>query len=70
MFVAILLYWFLCMQNGYEFQREYEALLSQSMDPPLNVTSQSIYGQQCYDAVWTLARALNRTIQGNKTAIC
>ena len=36
-----------------------------SRSPPLSITSQSLYVQQCYDATWTLARALNSTINGN-----
>ena len=35
------------------------------MGPPLNLTSQSVYAQQCYDTTWTLAKALDLTIRGN-----
>ena len=30
----------------------------------LKLNEQSIYAQQCYDATWTLARALNNTLNG------
>ena len=33
--------------------------------PPLNLT-QLEYAQYCYDATWTLAYALNQTINGNE----
>ena len=31
---------------------------------PLNV-SETVYSQQCYDATWALAIALNKTVIGN-----
>ena len=51
-------------QNGYQFESEYEAALFQSRGSPLNITGHSVYAQQCYDATWTMARALNLTIKG------
>ena len=47
----------------------YEALLNKFKTPPLNLTTQTIYVQQCYDAIWTLARAINLTIQGIANSI-
>lgn len=52
------------MQNGYQFDSEYLSMFNRSRFPPLSITTQSIYAQQCYDATWTLARALNLTIKG------
>ena len=43
----------------------YETILENSMGLPLNLTSQSVYVQQCYDATWTLAKALDLTLRGN-----
>ena len=54
------------LQNGFEFQKKYEDLFNQSTFSELNLGehAQSVYAQQCYDATWTLARALNVTING------
>ena len=51
-------------QDGFEFQKRYEDIFNRSMSPPLNLSVPSIYAQQCYDATWTLAKALNLTISG------
>lgn len=52
------------LQNGFEFQKKYEDLFNQSKFSGLNLDEhgQSVYAQQCYDATWALARALNVTI--------
>ena len=49
------------LQDGEEFYRVTEELLkNSSILSGLNTTS--VYYQQCYDAIWTLAKALNRSI--------
>ena len=48
------------LQNGTQFQTEYKNYVNMSQ---LNVTS-NIYSQQCYDATWALAYALNDTLTG------
>ena len=50
----------LLLQNGTQFQAEYKNYLTRSR---LNVTSNN-YSQQCYDATWALAYALNDTLTG------
>ena len=56
--------WFSCIQNGSIFQEEYQSFLKRSMNSPLYIKTQSMYAQHCYDATWTLAKALNSTIEG------
>ena len=49
------------LQDGEEFYRVTEELLKNSpILSGLNTTS--VYYQQCYDATWTFAKALNRSI--------
>ena len=55
---------FMHIQNGSIFQEEYQSFLKRSMNSPLNIKTQLMYAQHCYDATWTLARALNSTIEG------
>ena len=50
------------MQNGERFYEEYDLLIATS-DPSFNLEP-TIYAQQCYDATWTYARALNKTLMG------
>ena len=56
-------------QNGFEFQRKYEDILNQSSSGHLDINVPTIYAQQCYDATWTLAKALNTTIDGEISSI-
>ena len=53
----------LSSQNGFEYDIVYEAHRDSS---PLDVGQNrtDIYAQHCYDATWTLAFALNKTITG------
>ena len=48
------------LQTGGEFIDEEKTFLNQ---PPLNL-NMSDYSQYCYDATWTLAYAINKTISG------
>ena len=48
------------LQNGYTFERATEALTEDSSV----VDSLSVYSQNCYDATWILALALNGSIIG------
>jgi len=48
------------MQTGEEVRNEYEKYLRASY---LNLTELFLY-ELCYDTIWTLARALNKTIYG------
>lgn len=48
------------LQNGYTFEKEVEALLDNSSI--VNSPSVSVYSQNCYDATWILALALNESI--------
>ena len=50
------------MQNGERFYKEYDLLIATS-DPSFNLEP-TVYAQQCYDATWTYARALNKTLMG------
>ena len=50
----------MCMQNGTQFRARYESYLNRSQ---FNLT-EIIYSQQCYDAAWALAYALNDTLTG------
>ena len=52
------------LQDGFEFERRYKVVLNQTMGPPLNIVSKHKSAPTCYDAMWTLARALNSTIRG------
>ena len=56
-------------QNGFDFQSNYEDILYQSTSGHLDINVPTIYAQQCYDATWTLARALNMTINGEICSI-
>lgn len=49
------------VQTGGEFLAEERKFLGQ---PPLNLTYIE-YSQYCYDATWTLAYALNKTLKSN-----
>ena len=52
-------------QNGNEYNEAYEDHQnSTSLDVDQNKTMPYLYGQHCYDATWTLALALNRTVTG------
>ena len=53
-------------QNGSEFLDIEKPHLN---TPPLNL-KQSKYSQYCYDATWTLAYALNKTIYGTLILMC
>ena len=55
-----------CLQTGGEFIREESAFLNK---PPLNITYLE-FSQYCYDGVWTLAYALNKTINGKHDCVC
>ena len=59
--VSMSIYITLCLQNGTVIEEHYEEYLKAST---LNITSLNFY-QQCYDATWTMARALNSTLNGN-----
>ena len=48
------------IQTGAEYKHEYEEKLD---IPPLYYPTNE-YAQQCYDATWTLAYALNKTLNG------
>ena len=53
------------LQNGMQFLAEYNRYLTMSR---FNVTS-DVYSQQCYDATWALAYALNDTLTGETSHI-
>ena len=48
------------LQTGGEFLDEEKKFLNQ---PPLNL-SKSDFSEYCYDATWTLAYAINKTVSG------
>jgi hypothetical protein len=48
------------LQDGYKFEKEVEKLLDNSS--VVNTSSANIYSQNCYDATWILAMALNESI--------
>jgi hypothetical protein len=48
------------LQDGYKFEKEVEKLLDSSS--VVNAPSAHIYSQNCYDATWILAMALNESI--------
>ena len=52
-------------QNGTQFEEEYNRRINES---DLEFVSDP-YGQDCYDAMWTLAYALNNTIAGKLMAM-
>ena len=49
------------MQNAAGFFEAYDQAYNNSIHDNIVINA---YGQQCYDATWTLARALNRTMTG------
>ena len=55
------------LQDGFEFETKYKAVFNQLMSPPLNIVSKHKSAPTCYDAMWTLARAINLTINGQCT---
>ena len=56
------IFFFFHLQNGYRFYEDYDRLINTStLEPRLEPL---IYTQQCYDATWTLAHALNTTLTG------
>ena len=57
-------YMFSLLQTGGQYFDEEQRHLGV---PPLNLT-QFEYAQYCYDATWTLAYALNQSINGNVCA--
>ena len=58
---------FLCTQNGTIFRQEYARYLHNVSRFEL---SENVYSEQCYDATWTLAYALNGTLSGMMTKLC
>ena len=55
------------LQNGTIFERMGEELLSNSSI--VNTSAINVYFQNCYDATWILAMALNESITGNSELV-
>ena len=56
----------LTLQNGTQYLAEYGRYVSASK---FNLST-TVYSQQCYDAMWALAYALNDTLTGETSATC